>query len=822
MCLSFQYSSSRKGPGVKTICPFALFIFSFSILAFEFSVPDDFGYANIKDYGARGDGVSDDARAFEEVFGRSKEHREGSLRSIYIPNGTYLISRTIKWGDKKKDVRGESRKGVIIMLEDSCEGFGDASNPRPVFQVEYGHPAQNFCQTIRNLTVDIGAGNPGAIGIAFHTNNYGGIWNVAIRSSDPQKRGTVGLALHYNAPGPGIVSEVTVDGFDRGISVHHSMFSFTFEKISLLNQRIAGFENKGNTIALGRLTSQNSVPALINTGEPSLISLVDARLLGGNHQNTAVINDNNASMLMKNVFTEGYAATCSDCTGATIEIPDRVVPFFSSHGTISLFEHPQALVDLKVEDPPVLPLGPPEKWLNAAKLKPAKHVVADGSTVKDFGPSIQKAIDRGVEVIYFPPGNYPVYQTIHILNKLKGLFGAENAQLKCIVPGKPVFVIEDGTPEAVLLDINQSYNCRYLVWALHASKRTLIMGNGSYYNSVPGGKVFIEDAVSCPLIFDRQQVWIRQVNPEKYDYDPSITNRGGDLWVLGLKTEKDRPVIGTYDGGRTVMYGGAIYKNRQRVGPSEAFIIKNSAAVLSYRNYGLHYQAQVIESRDTTTRILLSEHMPASSSRMPLYNTGKLDGLHVPEPHVRRSGNILHITSVLYVPSDDSADVDVIMYFRNSDEKQYRSRSLKKYAPQRYESHIESKFTRKNVELYITAKEDGKVVATWPDKGHTQPFCVNVNKTIPSLESKPVFLKSNGLGILCTWKPVDDPRVFAYRIFRGETEEKARKNEAGMILSSAHHFGFENEKQPQKGEWFGVQIVGINGKGGEIVVFRYE
>lgn len=109
---------------------------------------------------------------------------------------------------------------------------------------------------------------------------------------------------------------------------------------------------------------------------------------------------------------------------------------------------------------------------------------------------------------------------------------------------------------------------RETYWVQHASRRTLVLRGGSYMNTVSGGKVFIEDTTAVPLMFDHQQVWIRQMNTESYQHNPHIVNHGSDVWILGLKTEKDRTIIGTYQGGRTEVLGALLYKNRERIGPA--------------------------------------------------------------------------------------------------------------------------------------------------------------------------------------------------------------------------------------------------------------
>ncbi|MBE9178842.1 glycoside hydrolase family 55 protein [Oculatella sp. LEGE 06141] len=575
-------------------------------------LPEDAGYTNVKDVGATGDGVTDDTEALQQVFGRNKEDEGGELRSIYLPNGTYLVSDTLEWGDKKKDVRGESRDGVIIKLKDNAPGFQDANNPKKVLQTEFDHGGQNFNQRLRNFTVDVGQGNPGAIGIGYHTNNSGGIYNVVIRSSDAEKRGHTGLSLDKEWPGPGLVQNVAIDGFDRGIFINHDQYSMTFEHIVLSNQRQVGFENSWNTVSIRDLKSFNRVPAIENRGEMALMTLVEAELTGGDPNSSAILNHGEGVLFARDIQTEGYGWAIDNQSGDRQKLQQAQVDEFVSHSVASLFPGPQQSLRLPIEDAPEIPYGDITAWASITDFG------AIPNDDEDDSDAIQAAIDSGAKTVYLPTGNYRSEKSIKVHGAVHRLLGL-NATVVFKVPEEPAFIIEDGDTDAVAVQVESNYGNECTYWIDHRSTRTLILSGGSYINTVPGGKVFIEDTTAVPFVFDRQQVWIRQINPESYDHNPQIVNKGSDVWILGLKTEKDRTIVGTYDGGRTEVLGGLLYKNRERVGPAPAFINEDSSVSLIYRNKGEPYQTQVWEAHNGETQEFLIRDVPASNGRMPLY-----------------------------------------------------------------------------------------------------------------------------------------------------------------------------------------------------------
>ena len=72
------------------------------------------------------------------------------------------------------------------------------------------------------------------------------------------------------------------------------------------------------------------------------------------------------------------------------------------------------------------------------------------------------------------------------------------------------------------------------------------------------GDLFFEDAGTDDLKINHgQNVWARQLNIE--NEGTHITNDGGNLWVLGYKTERGGTLVHTKNGGTTEILGGFSY-----------------------------------------------------------------------------------------------------------------------------------------------------------------------------------------------------------------------------------------------------------------------
>ncbi len=121
--------------------------------------------------------------------------------------------------------------------------------------------------TIFYITIDVGTGNPGAVALDFMGNNYCGLRNVTLKSSDPGHAGEAGLGMVRYATGPCLMKNVVIDGFNTGIITDNTEYGVTFEHLLLANQLSVGIANSDDSLSIRNLTftnTSNTVPAVQN------------------------------------------------------------------------------------------------------------------------------------------------------------------------------------------------------------------------------------------------------------------------------------------------------------------------------------------------------------------------------------------------------------------------------------------------------------------------------------------------------------------------------------------------------------------------------
>jgi hypothetical protein len=568
-------------------------------------------------HAAKGDGVTDDTAAFLDVWDLLKrEYKKsgpwGSDNSfyVYLPNGTYKVSDTLiyrgatvgaypKW-DGTFDINhvhfvGQSRAKTIIQLADHCAGYGDPDHPKIV--LAFQHPDTVFNNVpgsnwLRNLTINTGRGNPGAVALFFQGANNTDLRSVTLQSGDGA--GKYGIWFKQGSI-QGYYADVTVNGFNDGIYDDvNAEGDVAFEYLTLRGQKEAGFLLTGGGASLRRLRSEQirpGVPALKIDGSGPQAVVLDSELKGAGKAGSAIemTRDTEQCLLARDVATAGYALAIRKAatTAASKPFVDEYVSY-----PVKTSAHPR---HLPIEDTPQVPwYDPKTQW----------------AVVDDY-PSVQAALDSGKPVVCFKKRHYKlprdvvVPTSVHVINGMA-------SQVK-----GGTFVIAQASASPLLFQ-DSSMPIRVL------ARRNIIQRCAGGGLSNPTGlpiTFYLENvndnATGDDFCRPGQRIFARQIDIE-YGNGNQIVSNGGALWIFGYKTENMGATPFTVkNGGSLEVLGG--YSNQTNAPPTDRQnpLIRNDdgwASITLFTNLGGPFVKAVEETRGGVTTILPNIDFPKRGS----------------------------------------------------------------------------------------------------------------------------------------------------------------------------------------------------------------
>lgn len=616
---------------------------SVSAASIAFTPPENARIISVLEFGAMPDDEQDDTAAIQAAIASAIDpgSRYGTPKFVFLPRGTYLLSDTLEsrvavggWADGWRAgmiLMGESRQGTVLKLQDNLPAFANAENPKSMIRSGSESDGESnpdgggnraFRHSVFHLTLDTGRGNAGAVGIDYLANNRGAIEDVTIQSADGS--GVAGIAMPRFGPGPALIKNVAIDGFDYGISIEHYEYHMTLENISLTGQRRAGIENAANTLSIRSLNSVNDVPALVVDDRSGFVVLVDSQLSGGpTMQQEGIAIESAGRLFLRNITVKDYAVAVRDTSRLESEpgeeIRETQIAEYTSFAPTSLFSGRTTSLNLEVQETPTYDSTDLSEWADAE----AYGATADNPE-DDDAPGIQAAIDAGKPVVYLPNGSYTVGSTLRLRGNLKKLIGMQSAIQRQEGFEGPILELEDGSNSFVVLEH------LYLEGDIsHAADRSLSVRHcdfQTYRNTDRGtGNLFVEDVIGRLSIQHPQQVWARQLNTEFVD--PLLQNAGGTVWVLGFKTEGTHTALEATQGGQTEILGGAFRPNASAPDDTPVAIIQDSSVAMAYRITGsdgsqvYEYPLQIQETQGQTQRELAVSDLRSMGleQTVPLY-----------------------------------------------------------------------------------------------------------------------------------------------------------------------------------------------------------
>lgn len=565
-------------PGVRRVMRaffIVIFLLSASLFASGLASAEQphGGYLNVRDFGAKGDGINDDTPAIRAAISKLPPfdvRHPFRAQPIYFPNGIYRIEDTISRLDDQGRYQpaliliGESREKTVLRLPDHAPGFEDSRNPKPMVFFSSGllggspgaggkhYPDkgegndayQNYAES---LTFDVGAGNPGAIGIDYLANNIGALRRINVIAG--KDSGSTGISLRRKWIGPALLSEIAVSGFDVGIAVENTQYGVVFDRLNIAGARAAGIRNVSNVVSFSELSIDvQGGMGIANLGAQSLIVGRNGRIFGKGRQ--AI--QNQGYMNLVNVDTSAFEPLFAR---------DRTQRF---DGVFDPANRTDATRwKLPVPPTPQLPEARSGDWADVTQYGASPDPSIDSTS------GIKAAFASGKPAVYFPNGSYTVTSQIAIprtVTRIEGTWSNVNLNFKSgDGPESSVFFVASRDQPLLVRRFSfENGNGRAKTLILYASRGTLlaqdIAAGGIKFleRSSTGGEAFLENITTSGIsVAGPAGIWIRQLNTEGGGV--RITNAGAPLWILGSKTEQNMTLLLNSDGARTEIMGGFVY-----------------------------------------------------------------------------------------------------------------------------------------------------------------------------------------------------------------------------------------------------------------------
>lgn len=559
--------------------------------------------------------------AYDFVVDKVRTHgydNAGSQWIIYLPDGVYDVSDSIvytvdppllyqRYGMIYLRIWGQSREGTIIRLKDNSPGFEAGSNKVVLSYHKHKGTNAETVNSLENLTIDTGSGNPGAIGVQYVAANEGCVRNLEIRSGDGL--GSVGLYFPLFSV-QGTFHDITIDGFDYGIrAVHEHEVNPCLEHLTLRNQRKAGIDVTDGTVFIRNLASENKCPAVRQDGHVGQVVLIDSRLASGAADQPAIAMVGSGAMFVRNVHIDGYASAIHRDNQPIIDA--MYVDQWVSHPINTLFANQEKRsLNLPIRDAPQIPwFNPATDWVSP-EFFGAK---ADGVT--DDSSAVQAAFNAGQPCVYFPGQDYVLEQPIRVpahVQRIEFLFS-------WVRRGR--FMIDAASEHPVLFQNSGNLVGKpdrgATIQFVSRQPRTVVvnLATGNYRNELKSPApvdVFLENMVLyageqlCPRL---TRLWGRSLDTEHKGSAPMYDCRGGTLWLASTKTEQSGTPYGVRDGGRLEALGG--YTNATEASENYMVEVHNaSASVVTCQTFGGKWPNIIREKRDDEERTATSEQFP--------------------------------------------------------------------------------------------------------------------------------------------------------------------------------------------------------------------
>ena len=314
-------------------------------------------FRNVRDFGAVGDGVHDDTAAIQASLSANQSGGAGSGLApsaviAFLPPGTYLISDTIVlwfWSN----LVGSAACPPTLRLRDGAPGFSGAGGRKPLiatnqgynvsldarawwlqFPFEGGHANNNFYVHARDLEIDLGARNDGAVAVLWQVAQQASLRNIVVDATRSPG------ALGFDQGGPDY-AQVSPSGYSLGgggswedlavrggaVAFRLAASQYSYRNISSAGAAVACIQAVGMewTQTIVGLACSDAPLALQYHTSPGSVLMLDSAL-GPGLGPVAIATDGKSALFLQNVAVLG---------GGTRFVVDALLPVPTGGGVVA-------------------------------------------------------------------------------------------------------------------------------------------------------------------------------------------------------------------------------------------------------------------------------------------------------------------------------------------------------------------------------------------------------------------------------------------------------------------------------------------------------
>ncbi|KAK4945368.1 hypothetical protein LTR66_014403, partial [Elasticomyces elasticus] len=398
-------------------------------------------FRNVKDFGAAGDGTTDDTAAIQNAITSGNRCGKGCDSStvtpalVYFPPGTYLVSQPIIQyyytqfvGDALSipTIKASAGfQGIAVIDSDPYEG--DGSN--------WYTNQNNFFRQIRNFVIDLTAMPMSAgAGIHWQVAQATSLQNIVFNMHQGGGDGNKQLGIFMDNGSGGFMSDLTFNGGNYGAFFGNQQF--TTRNLIFNGCNTAIFMNWNWGWTLKSVSINNCGVGLDMANSPSNQTVGSVLMLDSKLVNTPIgvktaftpdsIPTTGGTLILDNVDFSGSTTAVQSADGATILAGGSVVKSWGQgreyqganghriQGDLTAPNKPASLLDSNGK---IFERSKPQyESYPSSSFVSVKTAGAVGDGVADDTAAIQKAMDniQAGQILYFDHGAYVITSTVKV------------------------------------------------------------------------------------------------------------------------------------------------------------------------------------------------------------------------------------------------------------------------------------------------------------------------------------------------------------------------------------------------------------------------